>query len=528
MPVTTTSLSTDWIDDPLAAPSTARLEDDPLAKDPLAGPKTEMETGGTKETGIDPPPVDEVNLARAGDVLSRSNSRKDPVWKKFNDEADELTLPEKEQPEAWRLGIQVKGVDTTGDGVYDEYTVTGGEDVGIEDIEDYRKMLKKDFNFSGTISRYIGLADGNAKAGGKLFVDAVLVRYELDGDDADPAQKAKVEGLAKNIWSYASTGMDIKGNTDVAQMQGMLFALDSELVKVSNSNTEMQDTEFTLPGTDETLKDGDGLHGRATILTTRHLMDNVSDDPGDNELTGYDHTILLADISGSMEDDRKNFGRLMDAGNVTGDVSIATFYDDDRSLNFNEMTRSPELTEIQEEKKALMAERRKLMDDASGDHTVRLKEISAEVGALNKRQRVLEKTPEKMTPGRAGDSLKRNRDPIYSGVDGVQDEEGMRNAIKVLSTYPVPEEPPTKPYTSQLIILTDEGDKDASALPELQLLADSLGFDVKVMFSKNGEVAIIDLMELTPKIYKAYQTNTLDWSRAVKDGDFREWSDYTD
>jgi hypothetical protein len=526
MPVTTTSFTTDWTDDPLSAPSTARLEDDPLAIDPLAGPRPD----GGKETGLKPPPVDRVNLARADDVLAQSNDRKsDAVWKKFNGEAEALSMPEKEQPDAWRLGIQVKGVDTTGDGVYDQYTVTGGEDVGIKNIEDYRAMIKKDFNFSGTITRYLTRAGGNAAAAGKLFVEAVLVRYGLDGAGADAAQKTKVEGLAKNIWSYATTGADTMGNTDVAQMQGMLFALDSELVKVSNSNTEMKDSEFTLPGTDETLKEGDGLHGRATILTTRHFIDNVSDDPDDNELAGYDHTIVLADISGSMEHNRKNFARTISAGNVTGDVSIGTFYDDDRSLQYNPTTHSPELEAIKEKRKTLMAEYRKLKADDSADHTARLKEISAEVSERNREEVAIKTTPQKMSRDQASSSLSRNSDPIYGGVGDRQEEEGMRSAIKLLSTYPVPEETPKKPYVNQLIILTDEGDKDGTALTELQDLARALGFDIKVMFAMSGgKVAIIDLMELTPKSYTDYYSTTLDWSRVVKDEDIREWSDFTD
>ncbi len=333
----------------------------------------------------------------------------------------------------------------------------------------------------------------------------MLVRYGLDVDGADAAQKAKVEGLAKNIWSYASTGADIKGNTNVAQMQGMLFALDSELVKVSNSNTEMKDTEFTLPGTDEVLKDGDGLHGRATTLTTRHLIDNVSDDPDDNELAGYEHTIVLADISGSMDQNRRNFASTISAGNVTGDVSVATFYDGDETLRFNPTTRSPELDEIKEKRQALMLERKTLMEDDSGEHTERIKQLTEEILALNKRQAVLKKQPQKMNKNQASSSLQRNQDPIYQGPSsGVQNEESMRSAIKLLSTYPVPEVAPKEPYVNQLIILTDEGDKDGSALPELQELARALGFDIKVMFAMSGgKVTIIDLMELTPDGVKA-------------------------
>jgi hypothetical protein len=199
----------------------------------------------------------EAGVANADDIVSLSNDRDDPTWDIMNGGHDAVNIEKgKAKPDEWRNGFQIEegNVSLNREGYESE----------IDTLDEYREMLVSDFDFSGTIEAF--LEQPNAE---QSFVDAMIERYCGEESESDPAF---VAALSSEIWAYATTGADSTGVTDIAQMQGMLRALDSEIVKSSDSNTPMSEDEFTLPGTDYALPEGDGLHGRATILTTRHLL----------------------------------------------------------------------------------------------------------------------------------------------------------------------------------------------------------------------------------------------------------------
>ena len=137
----------------------------------------------------------------------------------------------------------------------------------------YREMLKQDFNFGGVISEcyFVGASAGG---GERVFVDAILARYPQGNPNVGNTPE-NLAALAREIWSYATTGADTSGKTDIAEMQGLLFALDARIQESSATNTPMSRGTFVLPGTGVNLPLGDGRHGRATVLTTRHLLANI-------------------------------------------------------------------------------------------------------------------------------------------------------------------------------------------------------------------------------------------------------------
>ena len=79
--------------------------------------------------------------------------------------------------------------------------------------------------------------------------------------------------------------MDLDGNTNVGELQGMLFSLDPLIAEASNSNTNNGET-FTLPGSDVELNTGgDDLYGRATMLECRLLASILETPFGEEQET---------------------------------------------------------------------------------------------------------------------------------------------------------------------------------------------------------------------------------------------------
>lgn len=225
---------------------------------------------------------------------------------------------------------------------------------GVTNVADWKKMVTDDFDFNGVVERYAGPAEdakGNAidraqrrSAGEAGFLTDVVKRFYPDLNLEDPAVQPMVE-IARNLWSYATTGTDATGNIDIEQMQGLLYAFDAQIRNSSNTNTKMKDPTreenyFIVPGTEswteEThgfgpirLLEGDDRHGRATILTTRHLLGDMTN----SGLEGYDESYLALDRSSSMRGDEfPKLGKLLGAGGIDGKVALGGFDADASTL----------------------------------------------------------------------------------------------------------------------------------------------------------------------------------------------------
>jgi hypothetical protein len=225
-----------------------------------------------------------VGVKEAGNVLEESNARtEDAAWSFLNagqsalhkedvKEPGERAGPQ-EKPGAWYNYYFIEnGVVKAHLSPNDPRSKAAGRK-GYQpptmSLAAYREMLKQDFNFGGVVSQ-CNAAGAGAGGGEKAFVDAILARGNTNvGNSADLA------ALAREIWSYATTGADTSGKTDIAEMQGLLFALDARIQESSGTNTPMSSGTFTLRGTGVKLNLGDGRHGRATVLTTRHLLADI-------------------------------------------------------------------------------------------------------------------------------------------------------------------------------------------------------------------------------------------------------------
>ncbi len=523
----------DGLADPLLAP--------PLADDEVSTGEGD-DTGGLGESG-----ERRITVADAGDVVKRSNKAAknggDPFWTGVNGTDGRVSVPSgKAKPSEWSRGIILveevqpdgttkkvpKMVGSGADGVtyntdekgqknYTDGDASMAAELGIDSYEAYKERLVADFDFGGVISKYLEL--GSDKAPG-AFMDDMLDRYAPEG--SPEGQIEKVTALSRELWSYATTGADSTGNTDIAQMQGILYAIDAEIVKTSDGNTKMREETFTLPGTDIQINVGDGVHGRATTLTTRHLLGFV--EGGNDELEGYEENLVFVDISGSMTAEMEKLGGLMEAGNIDGDVQIMTFHDGAASIQYV----APPTKGTTSKERAKHAKLYKSFNDAAAKSEQAFRDYRADTGneekkALSKELRVElaakrkafelynaeinKRTPEQAAAvlqaageGTSTDKAFDNKNTRAKNEDGSvkMNESGIDTTLSHLRALPVPEVAPVRPFKRQIMIMTDETDTGAARLKDLKREADKRGYTVRILFSlqQGGEAKTFKIIEL--------------------------------
>lgn len=209
-----------------------------------------------------------------------------------------------DKPGSWYNGITL---DANGAPAFWNSPNYDGDSPGAIDLQMYQDMLVADFDFNNGISNFQAIDRELGYEDGQAFAEAMIAK--------NPDHTLGEEGLralAAEVWSYATTGHNLSGETDIREMQGFLYALDPEIVESSDSNTRMSQTETmsveaynALPEQDVWSNDeppvlqevgrmnkdgqpnfmefegkmiplGDGYHGRATTLTTRHIFSGVS------------------------------------------------------------------------------------------------------------------------------------------------------------------------------------------------------------------------------------------------------------
>jgi len=380
---------------------------------------------------------------------------------------------------------------------------------GIDTLAEYRKMLQRDFNFSGLINKYAGARpdltapEELRSAGESAFVADVIARFYPDNQVGDP-EVAAAEAIAKNIWSYATCGYDLNGVTDIAQMQGLLYVFDKEIRQSSDTNTKMKGEWFVVPGTEDwdtpiKLKGGDGRHGRATILTTRHLLAGMSETPPETELTGFDESYLLLDRSGSMQTDEfSHLADLLEVGGIDGELHLAGY--DDTAASLKKVENGDALTQ----------------DEA----VAALSLASEEAAAVNNKEM----------------ADFDQADPALTHRGRSTREQGLAAALAWAKG--LPEDSDTR---RQMLVVTDEPDFNPTVLADLQAEAKKKNLSVKVLYSFNSQspgsygagnadsYVIVDVMAIEELLdhwlVPRQDTQQLDWMRvaASQHAEVKRW-----
>jgi len=449
---------------------------DPLSK---ATPVTSL-------PGAANPASDVVGVAQHADVERRSEANAPGYGTTFEHMDSDYLLGFTLEDREVRMGF----AGDTQRGKEKEHLKAAG---GIDTLVEYRQMLVRDFNFNGILRKYTGTPSlspapsisARSKGMGAFLAD-VVARFYPDSKVGDPEAEACV-AIARNIWSYATCGMDMGGDTNIEQLQGLLYVFDKEVRGSSETNTKMRSGEkaddwFVVPGTEDwdtpiKILKGDGRHGRATILTTRHLltgMTTTTPEPG--ELGGYDRSYLLLDNSGSMRSDEfKQLSKLIDNQGIDGTVLMAAFNDNPTSLK---KVKSGQALQPREAAKILSGE----------------------------------------TPDQS----------LHGHINSGHEEQGIATALKWLKE---PTTPPAGSRTAQMVIVTDEPDFKPEKLADLQDAAKAKGYAIKVVYSFKSSTPIgthgsadsdsymvIDLLTLDPAGLASCEieregVTQLDWRR---------------
>lgn len=368
---------------------------------------------------------------------------------------------------------------------------------GIDTIAGYKGMLTKDFDFGGVVGKYgaEGTGEERKARGEASFVEDVVARYfkgeELDGENAQACRE-----IARNIWSYATVGADCHGETNIAEMQGLLYVFDKQIKRSSDTNTPMdEEHSFVVPGTEDwetpiRVLRGDDRHGQATILTTRHLLASMTEEPT------IDESYLLIDKSSSMRmDEFGHLSKTIEAGGIEGQIGMAAFDAGPDTLDLVKAGR-PMAPHVAAQ----------ILDEASKSRaTTDYLRMSDE-----QKKHITDSSHLTIPSGKA------------------TEEHGIDSALAWLNS-PLMSQPTDQ--HRQLMVVTDEPDMDPACLDELQEAAIERGVEIKVMISytkrdpgyaglDDDSYRIVDLMELDPASLPDFEVESgpheghLDW-RAV-------------
>ena len=420
----------------------------------------------------------EVYLRQAQAVVDQSNENAangtDKVWLEQNGGNVGVAPDNGKKPDEWKNGIYAA------DGGFGY--VHDAKDTGIANLEEFRKQITADLNYNGVFDEY---------ESSKAFESAVASQY----GGSTPERKEQVRAIALNLWSYATVGADLEGNTNVSELQGLLYSLDPLIAEASASNTKHENT-FTIPGTNLELDSGgDDLYGRATMLECRLLSSVLKEKappasevekeeelppllqsvpetekenkpPVDDDVFGRTHFIM--DISASMYNDHKMLSEYFNEVDF-GDTSIGGMTSHYSGVNWHGATSG---------------------DDAIGA-PVSMDEGRDMMGGLARLNLDRKSTSEK----------KDKAEGISNAFDGLgkgNEESSIETAYQMILKMKNENIAVDQTKGEQIVIATDEKDSFPKNLHALRDMANEMGILVKVLlFTTKGmfEIRINDITD---------------------------------
>jgi hypothetical protein len=201
---------------------------------------------------------------------------------------------DQEKPGSWYNGyyIDAKGqVQAHKSPTYDQRDASAPS----LDLDGLKALIMRCMNVGG-----IKEALGDDRA---TFVAAINARFA----EGHPLGSKGLESLSLEMWSYLQTGAGIDKKVDIGKLQACMHAISPDTKATSDSNNEFTGKSFTPAGSKGELKRGDGLFGRATMLSLMHLVGEFSRTieplPDIGLVPGGlfdDNDVFIHDRSGSM------------------------------------------------------------------------------------------------------------------------------------------------------------------------------------------------------------------------------------
>jgi hypothetical protein len=237
-------------------------------------------------------------------VLDAANGRRDQdaaVWWFLNAGSSALEANDAD-PTGWQSGQTKPGA------WYNGYTVTDGQVDAHRSDFDTRKGEPPALDLDGLKALIMRTMDvgGVRDALGDdhdTFVEALRQRFGA----GHPVGEQGFVSLCDELWSYLQTGAGPDGEVDIGRLQAVVRALSPDTEATAETNTPFTGEAFTLDGSDVSLNRGDGVFGRATMMSLMHLFGSFVRTVHEPNVVGLvpaavfdDSDVFVRDRSGSM------------------------------------------------------------------------------------------------------------------------------------------------------------------------------------------------------------------------------------
>ncbi|MFT4627182.1 MAG: hypothetical protein ACI8PZ_005863 [Myxococcota bacterium] len=210
-------------------------------------------------------------------VLDAANQRVNEdmdVWAFLNGGSSALTpdeadrdgwTPKQDKPGAWYNGYQiVDGEVVPHQSDFDPMKGKEGGEAPDLDLDGLKALIMRSMDVGGVRD---ALGDNH-----DVFVQALRERFGAE----NPLGESGFAGLCDELWTYLQTGAGIDGNVDIGRLQAIVRALSPDTKATADTNTPFEGEEFTPAGSEVALKRGDGVFGRATMMSLMHLFGEFS------------------------------------------------------------------------------------------------------------------------------------------------------------------------------------------------------------------------------------------------------------
>ncbi len=198
----------------------------------------------------------------------------------------------------------------------------------------------------GVIMRSMDVA-GVANALGNnyaAFAQALTERFGAE----NPLKGTAFTALCDELWSYLKTGAGTDGRVDIGRLQAVVRAISPDTRATADTNTEFDGESFEIGEDGQQLNRGDGVFGRATMMSLMHLFGSFTQTASQPPTVGLvqgdlfsERDLFLIDASGTMDSDNKwqnvqgsvNESMGWTPGTDIGSRTVGTFEEYDVSID---------------------------------------------------------------------------------------------------------------------------------------------------------------------------------------------------
>jgi hypothetical protein len=428
------------------------------------------------------------------------------TWRYLNDGESVLNKEDATPDSDWRRNQVKPGA------WYNGYEIENGQVQTVEHPFDTSGTAAPTLGLDG-LKEVIMLSMNVAKVAESLgnnydmFAEGLTKRFGAESTLVGSA----FDSMCEELWSYLKTGAGTDGNVDIGRLQAVVRAISPDTKATADSNTEFTGPSFEVGDLGQELNRGDGVFGRATMMSLMHLFGEFTTTATKPPSVGLvqadlfgEHDTFISDDSWSMTGGPTTQGkwdRVQSAvdgsmgwgpSNGIQSRSVGTFDNNDVELEGESKT---DMREVLAEAFAII-----YPDNTRDDRTDFAGLFSVD------RSEIFD-----------GDVLDARRLMYLLGEEGSRDfgskgESSLKAALFVLTNLgAIPADNPLRAGTAngervRLNTVADEPEQALEYLPLVKALADKLGIDVRLVsvptrgadYEENpvGKIVFVDIDDI--------------------------------